>query len=194
MLKTILTVALALALAFGLGVGTLVLALDSFDGLSRLTVGPWSAQPWAGTPAADPYARARAAREASLPLGQAEGLAFTATRDSDGQPLDRACEYRLAGAVPAARFFTLYARGGDGAALASGSLKAPALHSWGMLRGADGTAEIAIGGSPAPGNWLQVEGGGPMALVLTLYDTPVAASAGGGGLALPTIARVRCHG
>ncbi len=42
-------------------------ALDSFEGFGELRVGAWRAYPAAGTPDADPYSKARAARKAYLP-------------------------------------------------------------------------------------------------------------------------------
>lgn len=194
MFKTPLLIALTLAVAFGLGVGSLWMALDRIEGLSRLVVGEWTAQPFAGTPDADPYSRARAAREASLPLGHAEGIAFVAARDRDGEALRRDCAYALSGPMPPARFYTLHARDARGAVIPTGTLRAPALHSLSLLRGADGSARIVVGPQAASGNWLPITGAGPMAIVLTLYDTPIVASARVGDVALPKIERGACRG
>ena len=194
MFRTPFLVALSLAIAFGLGVSSLWAALDRFDGLSRLAVGEWTAQPFAGMPQADPYSRARAAREASLPLGHGEGIALTATRDRDGRSLSRDCAYVISGETPPARFFTLHARDRDDRVIATGNLRAPALHSGQLLRETDGRAVISVGRMAAPGNWLPITGDGPMTLVLTIYDTPVVASATVGGVVLPSIRRERCDG
>lgn len=194
MLKTPVFMALTLAIAFGLGVSSLWWALERVDGLSQLTINGWSARPFAGSERADPYSRARAAREASLPLGHAEGIVFTAFRDSDGRELRRDCAYAISGAMPSARFYTVHARGSDDAVIATGNLRAPALHSGGLLRGSDGQATIAIGPSAAPGNWLPVTGTGAMTIVLTLYDTPVVASADIGAIDLPGLTRGACNG
>lgn len=194
MLKTPFLIALTLAIAFGLGAGSAWWALDRFDGLSTLVVGEWSAQPFAGTPDADPYSRAQAARSASLPLGHAEGIAFVATRDAAGDRLSRDCAYTLSGALPPARFYTLHARGVDGAIIPTGSLRVPALHSLTLLRGADGAARIVVGPDAAAGNWLPVTGSGALDLVLTLYDTPVVSSVSIGEVKLPKIERGQCRG
>lgn len=194
MLRTAALVALALAIAFGLGVASVWSALDRFDGLSRMTIGEWSAQPFAGTADADPYSRARAVREASLPLGHAEGIAFSANRDNAGAILRRDCTYRIEGPVPAARFYTLHARSADDVVVATGNLRAPALHSRQLIRQADGTATVVVSPFAAPGNWLAITGSGSMTLVLTLYDSPVVASATIGAVTLPAIRRERCDG
>jgi hypothetical protein len=51
---------------------------------------------------------------------------------------------------------------------------------------------IAVGSLPEPGNWLPISGAGPMAFVLTLYDTPIAGSTGISDLEMPRIIKVGC--
>lgn len=62
MFKTIFKVVAVLALALGGGIWSVDYALDSFEGFGELRVGAWRAYPAAGTPDADPYSKARAAR------------------------------------------------------------------------------------------------------------------------------------
>ena len=76
------------------------------------------AWPRSGLPAPDPYTRAYLARTGALQLGQGEGMQFVATIDSDGNPLNRACRYRIDGNTPTATFWTLVPIAADGASIA----------------------------------------------------------------------------
>ena len=194
MFRTAFLILLSLAIAFAVGVSSLWLALDRFGGLSRTTIGEWSTEPDAGTVDADPYSRARAARDASVPLGHAEGIVFVATTDHDGLALRRQCNYRIDGPVPPARFYTLHARDDRGLLIPTGNLRTPALHSGQLLRNANGSATVNVGPSPQAGNWLPLTGSGPMKLVLTFYDTPVVANVSVTSVALPTIRLAGCNG
>src|SRR5690606_5884885 len=109
MLRNAVLILLTLSVAIGGGTASVWYALGAIGGLGSLTVGGWTAWPNAGTPDADPYALARVARDAELPLGRAEGLTFMAERAAAGERLSFACTYRIEGHVPPARFFTLHA-------------------------------------------------------------------------------------
>ena len=194
MLKSILLTALTLAIALAGGAGSVWLALDRDFGFGTVTIGDWTAFPDHGTLAADPYSRARFSREADLALGRAEGLVFTARRDSDGRALVAECRYRIHGSLPPARFWTLYARGANHSVIMTDSGRAPALHSASLLRGPDNTAPVTVSRHAAPGNWLAIAGTGPFALVLTLYDTAITSSARIAEVELPRITREGCDG
>lgn len=152
----------------------------------------WTAWPKAGAFDADPYTRAIIARKAEAPLGNGEGLVFIARDDSDGAKLDGSCEYRIEGAMPVARLWTLSAytpegkllRVDDGHNLATSS---------GVVRAAGGEVEIVVSPGARPGNWLAVPPGRPFSLALTLYDaaaSPTITSLE--GLAMPKIRKVAC--
>jgi hypothetical protein len=194
MLRIAALALLVLAVAIGVGAGSAWYALDAEEGIGALTVGNWTAYPDIGSPDADPYAKARIARDGVLALGRAEGLSFIARRDSAGDGLDRACRYTIEGPFPPARFFTLYAADRTLTPLPRRGLRAAALHSYALLRNSDNSITIATGTQAAPGNWLALPGSGPFALVLTLYDTPIATSTGIDEVALPQIIRGACDG
>lgn len=193
MLKQSLLIAVALAIAVGGGAASVGMVLKSQEGIGAVSVGPWTAFPDIGTPDADPYSKARVARDGVLALGRAEGLSFIAERDSSGGHLRRECTYRIEGSLPVARFWTLYAADETQSVLKTAMRRDPALHSLEVLRQPDNSVEIAIGARPTPGNWLAVSGVGDMHLVLTLYDTPVAASTGLSGIEMPRIVRGQCN-
>ncbi len=193
MLKTALFTLLVLCIAVGGGAASLWYALQAQEGVGAVTIGEWTAFPDIGTPDADPYSKARVAREGALAIGRAEGLSFSAQRDSGGDSLRRECEYKVEGSVPSARFWTLFAADASNQAIASGSRRAAALHSNQLLRMADNSVSISVGPHPDPGNWLALSGTGAMSFVLTLYDTPIASSTGVADIELPQIIKIGCH-
>lgn len=189
MLRTVFLIALALSLAIGGGAASAWIMIDRGFGFGAVDIGPWSAFPDRGTPAADPYSRARFARQGYLAIGQAEGIAFTAARDSLGQSLSSACTYQIEGPVPPSRLWTLHtASPANGGAAAAGS----AMHSLAILRREDGSFEISVSRHPSPGNWLRIDGRREFALILTLYDTAVATTARAVDVELPLIRRLAC--
>ena len=193
MLKTVLLTLLVLVIAIGGGAGSVWFMLEEAPPINAVQAGPWTAFPNAGTHQADPYSRARFARRGGIPLGRAEGIVFTARRDSTGAGLQRECIYEIGGPMPAARFWTLLAADDEGEPLPPLARQRPALHSRMLLREADNGFTITVSGRPSPGNWLAIGGEGPMQLVLTLFDTPVASAARVEELVLPAIRRVECN-
>ncbi|MCC0030620.1 MAG: DUF1214 domain-containing protein [Brucellaceae bacterium] len=193
MLFFLLRVILVLAIAIGGGAYSAMYVIDHDFGLGAIRFGSWTAYPRRGGVLDNPYSRAQLARSGEVPLGHAEGLAFTAATDSTGAALDRTCLYRLSGKVPPARYWTLYAAAGNPARIVSGAGSLPAsLHSRQLMRDTDNAFDIAVSPHAQPGNWLPVAGGGSMRLVLTLYDTPVSADNSLSELALPQITREGC--
>lgn len=191
MILRILSFLVAIAVAIGGGTASVWYVLQAQEGVGALTVGGWTAFPSIGTPDADPYAKARIARDGVLPLGRAEGLAFIADRDSAGNRLRRECDYRIEGVTPTARFWTLFAADETLVALGDGSGVA-AVQSRQILRKADNSFTVAVGPHPMQGNWVRVGGVGPLALVLTLYDTPVTGGSGLSAFELPQVLRAGC--
>jgi hypothetical protein len=186
-LLVLATAAIALTIGFGLS----WYALTSGRFLGAVEVGPWSAWPDVGSPNPNPYTRSHLAREASLQLGSAEGLQFTATLDSDGDPLTRACSYSVSGRTPLASFWTLVAVDSGGRNIAAPDVE-PAIRSNGIVRENDGTLVVHVGTRLKPGNWLEIRGSGPFSLVLTLYDT-AAFSGFSSDESMPAILKEECR-
>jgi hypothetical protein len=161
-----------LAIGGTVGLGLTWFATVSGYGLGAVEAGPWHAWPKSGTEDADPYARASLARAGELPLEQADGLAFIANTDDDGNALDGRCDIRVSGKLPQARFWTLTltdSRGRliDNAANRFGFTSAEAVWN------GDGTVDIALGPRARSGNWLPTGARDRVALTLRLYDAPV---------------------
>ena len=180
---------LVVALVIGFGVSWYALTDGRLFG--AVQIGPWLAWTRAGSPAPDPYTRAYLARNGVLQLGLGEGMQFIATTDSDGQPLSRACRYRIDGNTPTATFWTLVPTAPDGAMIARAD-GPPGFQSARIARANDGSAQLYVSKSLAPLNWLEITGDGPFQLLLTLYDTTVFSSAGTGDNSLPSIIREAC--
>lgn len=179
---------IAVALGVGFGLSYYALADGRLFGVAQ--VGPWLAWPDIGSNTPNPYTRGHLARTAAFELGQAEGLQFTATTDSDGEPLTRACAYRIDGMTPLATFWTLVALDEHGINIAAPDM-APAMHSSRIARANDGSIVINVGTRLLPQNWLELSGEGPFKLVLTLYDTAVF-SGFSSDASMPAIIRGEC--
>jgi hypothetical protein len=179
---------IAVALSVGFGLSYYALTDGRLFGVAQ--VGPWAAWPDVGAPSPNPYTRSHLAREAELQLGQAEGLQFVATTDSDGEVLTRDCAYRIDGKTPLATFWTLVAVDEAGVNIASPESQI-AMQSSGIARANDGAIIINVGTRLLPGNWLELTGTGPFRLVLSLYDT-AAFSGFSDDTSMPSILRGDC--
>ncbi|QDZ09620.1 DUF1214 domain-containing protein [Devosia ginsengisoli] len=181
---------LMIAVALGVGFGLSYYALTDGRLFGVAQVGPWAAWPDVGANAPNPYTRGHLARTAAFELGQSEGLQFTATSDSDGQPLTRDCSYRILGKTPLATFWTLVAQDEAGLNIAAPDVAA-AIRSSAIARAEDGSIIINVGTDLLPLNWLELSGEGPFKLVLTLYDT-AAFSGFSSDASMPSIIRGAC--
>lgn len=161
----------AVLLGVGLGLASALWMIEGDLPFGRQEAGAWHVWPQLGSRSADPYARAILARNGDIPLGAGEGLAFHATHDDAGRPLDGACAYFLEGPIPPARFWTLTIYDAQGNVAAGGSESRSVTSSAQVVRSEDGAARIVISPSPRPGNWLAPPPGPRFEMVLRLYDT-----------------------
>lgn len=190
----LLLIAWAAALGAGLGLGSAYVVLEGEYPFGERRAQAWVAWPSVGSPSADPYARAILARSADVPLALGEGIAFHATRDELGRPLDGACAYVLSGETPVARAWTLTLYDLEGRLLETPQRR-PGLTSAEVLRDEAGSATVALSPRPRPGNWLQLPGAGPFQAVLRLYDSPVSGALGWlDEGAMPRVVRTGCPG
>lgn len=182
----------ALAIGAVTGLGGTWFATSTGAGFNALRAGPWVSHPRNGAIDADPYARAVVARSGEIPLGLGEGLAFTAGRDSTGQPLVGSCSYRIIGRVPPTRYWTVTVHAPDGALIANEAGRF-GFTSGELVRRADGLVAIAVSRDVQPGNWLPTGDARRFQLALRLYDTPVSGTANAlDAASLPRIERDRC--
>lgn len=189
-MRFVLYLLMMIAVALGIGFGLSYYALTDGRLFGVAQVGPWLAWPDVGASAPNPYTRGYLARTAAFELGQAEGLQFTATADSEGRPLTRDCAYLVHGKTPLATFWTLVALDEAGVNIAAPDV-APAMRSSGIARANDGAIVVNVGTRLQPLNWLELTGEGPFKLVLTLYDT-AAFSGFSSDASMPSIIREDC--
>lgn len=182
---------MALGIALFVGFGLSYLALGDKGLVGTFRVGPWVAWTEVGSPRPDPYTRAYASRSGALQLARAEGIRFSASRDSDGQKLERACTYRVDGTTPVSAFWTLVATDNEGRIISRPGA-ALAMNSQRLAREDDGRAIIRVSSKLAAGNWLEITGEGNFELVLRLYDTSVFSGFGDFLDGLPAILREAC--
>ncbi|MET7247773.1 DUF1214 domain-containing protein [Methylobacterium sp. EM32] len=196
---TVGLVVYALALGAVLGLASANWATRGRYPFGGVTLNAWTAWPKIGSREADPYVRAIHARTGEVPLALGEGLLLTALTDDAGRRLDPSCRYRIAGATPPARAWTLAVeRRGHAKEAAKAAAKDAGGHaadhpaqggavppartgftSTEVLRDRDGRFAVVLSPAVQPGNWLPMPAGdGSIRLVLRLYDTPVAASTG----------------
>lgn len=188
MLRVPFSVAIILLIAFGGATASAVYALKATVGFGSIGLGAWRAWPEAHTENADPYAKAHRARSGKLLLGDAEGLAFIAERDDEGNRLFTNCSYIIVGETPPARFWTLHATDANDVLLEAGEQFPSAFHSNNVLKEQNGAFEISIADRPQPGNWLATgKENKPFKLVLTLFDTPTTGGSRVNDLKMPDI-------
>lgn len=162
----------ALIVAAAVGLGATYFALTRGATFGPLTIGSWTAWPKTGTVEADPYAKASIARIGRLPTALGDGVAFTASTDDNGRPLDGRCDVVLSGVTPAARFWTLTLYSPDGELVAN-SVNRFGFSSQEIVRRADGSFEIVVAPRANAGNWLPTGGIERYELVLRFYDSSV---------------------
>ncbi|QRE72678.1 DUF1214 domain-containing protein [Methylobacterium aquaticum] len=177
----------ALVLGATLGLASANWATRGRYPFGGVTLNAWTAWPKIGSREADPYVRAIHARTGEIPLALGEGLLLTALTDDAGRRLDPSCRYRVAGATPPARAWTLTVERGRHPKPAEAQAATPqpgppprtGFTSTEVLRDRDGRFSVVVSPDVQPGNWLPMpDGDGSIRLVLRLYDTPVAASTG----------------
>ena len=159
-------------IAAAIGLGSTWFALTHGAGFGTLRVGPWIAQPKAGTSDIDPYSRAVIARSGALPVSLGDGVVFVAARDDQGHPLDGRCDAVISGNTPAARYFTLTLYEPDGKLVAN-SLDRQGFTSEELVRNQDGSFTVTVAPRARPGNWLPSGGVERYILVVRFYDTSV---------------------
>ncbi|MEC9342319.1 MAG: DUF1214 domain-containing protein [Pseudomonadota bacterium] len=184
---------LIVALAGLLGGGASAwFAIERSQGFGAISVGPWTAIPYASAGEVDPYTIAKSVVKGSVPLGVTEGLAFNAVRDSEGRALTLACEYEIAGRSPVAKLWTLVTYDSSGKPVEPAPGGASALYSGRVLRYSDGSYRIALSRRARPGNWIGVSGTGAFRLTLRLYDTSISGTRQLDALRMPSIVRGEC--
>jgi len=166
----VLRLLIAATIGAVLGLGSVKAMLDDPRADFSVAVGPWRLGSGA---AGDPYAAARIARAGLVGLGAAEGTAFAARTDSDGERLDPACHYVVAGAMPAADLWTLAVTDEDGRPPVNPAGRV-GFTSRDAVRAADGGVAIGVGRTVRPGDFVPVGDLASLRLTLRFYVSGLA--------------------
>jgi hypothetical protein len=189
----VLELAYVIALGAGLGLASAHLAIAGRPAMGMVEIGAWRAWPGSGGRNIDPYMRAYLARGVHLPLGAGEGLELIAERDDGGRPLDGRCRYRLAGATPTTRGWTISVTDRDGRPFRL-PLDRNGFTDAEIVRDESGTLRLMASSTPEAGNWLPLPTSGRFQFRLRLYDTPISSQAGETRPDnLPRIERIDCR-
>jgi hypothetical protein len=184
---------LSFVVAAGIGLGSTWYALTQNLAFGSLSLGAWKAFPRSGTVGIDPYARAAIARNGELPVGLGDGIAFTATVDDGGRPLDGRCDVFVRGITPPARYFTvtLYTPSGG---LVANSLDRHGFTSQELIREPTGEFDIMVSPRARPGNWLPTGGIERYVLMMRFYDTSLGmATRAGREAPMPAVRSENCR-
>jgi hypothetical protein len=156
--------------------------------------GAWSAIANEGGPDVDAYALAAFAHRGEAPLAIADGLAFRASEDDEGNPLSGACSYVISGTVPPVRVWSLAAFDANGQPFPNPAQRFGYSNADAM-RDSSGAVRIALSADAQPGDWIPTSPDAKsITLELRLYDTTAAAISGGRSAPeLPAITRTGCR-
>jgi hypothetical protein len=155
-------------LSLVLGVGSALLSIRFVSRRGAIRVGPWTTSATLGSSAAGLYERAAVAVHALFVLNRSETVYYRAYTDDGGRPLDARCDYRIEGAAPDARWWSLTAYGSDDFLIPNAQNR----YSFNMAnvaREPDGTFVVRASGRPQPGSWLPLGERGHVSLTLRLY-------------------------
>lgn len=141
-------------------------------------IGPWTTSSATGSSDAGPLLRAQVALRGLLALTAREAIYLNADADSAGRPLDGGCTYRLAGAAPAARWWSITAYDAEGYLIATPAGR----YSIGSA------GDAAIDATVGPGGGITTLAGQPFELTLRAYNPQPSLLSG----EMPVITRLSC--
>jgi hypothetical protein len=154
----------------------------------EVRVGAWRTSLVSGSPDADAYTRAKVARVALLALAREETLYYVAEHDSRGARLRSLCRYRITGATPAARWWSITAYADDYFLFADDARRY-SVGSSQLQPDAQGRFTMSTG-PLAPGDgsaWIPTPGDRGLVLTLRLYNPDPAIAADPRAFAAPAI-------
>ncbi|HUS25247.1 MAG TPA: DUF1214 domain-containing protein [Candidatus Binatia bacterium] len=155
--------------------------------------GPWTTMAATGSAHANPYERAAVAVAGIYALSQDEAVYFTAFTDDSGTPLSGSCAYRVHGAPPAARWWSVTLYGADHFLVANDA-RIHSRHQGNLALDADGHFAIEVAAQPQGADaWLPAPAGAPFSLTLRLYNPAPALARDLAAAELPAIERSACR-
>jgi hypothetical protein len=187
-MKRLVAALFMVSVALGLGLGSAWWVLKKAPWVNRvIQVGAWRANLQAGSQNADLYTRAGIAVNALLALDRSETMYFVATQDDSGKPLRARCNYRVQGAPPLARWWSITAYADDMFLFDIAAGHHSLSGSTAQLDAA-GQFTLTAGSQETPGtHWLATQGDGGLLLTLRLYNPEPALQAAPASLQAPHI-------
>mgnify|MGYP001612849531 CR=1 FL=1 len=153
--------------------------------------GPWTTSNNTGSSDANPWERAAIAIAGLYALSRDEAIYFTAFTDSSGNKLRGDCRYRVRGAAPSARWWSLTLYGADHY-LVPNSADVYAQSPASLPPMVDGRFDIAVAPNVTGPATLPSPASGAFSLTLRLYNPPTEVLGQLPALALPEIQREGC--
>ncbi|PTU33133.1 DUF1214 domain-containing protein [Stenotrophobium rhamnosiphilum] len=153
--------------------------------------GSWTTSASTGSDSANIYERAAIAVAGLYALSNKEAIYYTAFTDSDGQPLDGACDYSLRGSTLPARWWSLTMYGADHY-LVDNVAGIYSRHAGNLEFAADKSYSVHISATAQAHNWLPAPKSGKFSITLRLYNPDVTVHENLSGIALPVITRGGC--
>jgi hypothetical protein len=167
-LKIILVVLSILVLGVGLGVGSAALGLYSVYRVGSISNGAWTTSLATGSEKADPYNRALVAVGGLLALNPSEVMYYSADKDSNGNPLNADCTYKVEGKAPDARWWSVTVYGADGYLIPDTERYSYSLTD--LTPDSNGVYTIYLSKSRHSGAWLSLGNEKTFNLSLRLYN------------------------
>ena len=153
--------------------------------------GPWRTSANTGSAAANPWERAAVALAGLYALTPQEAVYYTAFTDSSGEMLRGECHYRVRGAPPPARWWSLTAYGADHY-LVPNPAGLYARHAGNLPPSPDGRFDIALAPQATLEGSLPTPAEGPYSVTLRVYNPAPEVLAHLATLPLPSIIRESC--
>lgn len=187
-------VAFYLGIAMILGIGSSWYMIEIGSRVSVRSEGPWMQWASAGRASADPYTRARFARQGSLPLPSDLARSYESRRDDDGQRLHSSCDYLIEGEGLDNAWWS-FAAFDERGQLIPNAADRYAYNNKSIARAADGSFIITLSRDARPGNWLPTSGAGRLTLMFSIIpsQSQAADSSEVRARQLPGIRRLACR-
>jgi hypothetical protein len=177
-------------LGAGLGVGSAVLGIVSVYRVGGINNGAWETNLAVGSENAHPYLRAAVAIGGLLALRPSETVYYTAFKDSDGNPLNADCTYRIEGKAPDSRWWSFTAYGEDGFFIPNAERFSYNMDT--LKPDANGIYTVYVSKTRHAGAWLPLGNEKTFSLSLRLYNPGQSVLNNPATVQLPRIIKESC--
>lgn len=180
----------ALVLAAVIGLGSAYLAVTRSGTSGTVKNGPWTTNLTTGGADADDYTRTGVALTGLLALNKNETIYYNAVADSNGEPLNGACTYRIEGRDPDARWWSITVYGNDHF-LVDTPTRRYSVSKTNVVRSTEGAFVVRLSTVEEEANWIATSPDG-FQLTLRLYHPGPTVKDGPESVPLPAIVKEAC--